>query len=215
NAYHGSTQGAESLRSDEEYKQAFYPLLPGIIHIDFNDEEALQAIDHHTAAIILEPVQGEAGVKLASQTYLQAVRKRCDETGTLMILDEIQSGFGRTGKLFLHQKRNVIPDILLIGKAMGGGMPIAGVVSSLELMNSFTKNPALGHITTFGGHPVSCAAGLASLETLLETNLIQEVQDKEALIIQTLEAHTIVKEVRSEGLMMAVEMTKRKYLKHV
>ena len=214
NAYHGSTQGAESLRSDESYKRAFYPLLPDVNHITFNDIADLEKITERTACVILEPVQAEAGVLCPQNNYLQAVKKRCEQTSTLMILDEIQTGFGRTGHLFAHQKYGVLPDILLIGKAMGGGMPIAGFVASKEIMSSLVSNPALGHITTFGGHPVCCAAANATLETLLEENIAEQVLTKEALI-KSLLTHPIIKEVRSSGLMMAVELTKRKYLKHV
>lgn len=214
NAYHGSTQGAESLRSDEAYKRAYYPLLPDVNHISFNNQEDLKHITERTACIILEPVQAEAGVIPPNQEYLKAVRKRCDETGTLMILDEIQTGFGRTGHLFAHHKYDVLPDILLIGKAMGGGMPIAGFVANKELMSAFVSNPALGHITTFGGHPVSCAAAQATLASLLEDNIVEDVLAKEDLI-KSLLVHPIIKEVRSSGLMMAVELSRRKYLKHV
>lgn len=214
NAYHGSTQGAESLRSDHEYSQAFLPLLPGIKHIRFNHEEDLAQITEKTACIILEPVQAEAGVQPPVNNYLQKVRKRCDETGTLMILDEIQTGFGRTGHLFAFQKYNVVPDVMCIGKAMGGGMPISGLVTSNEIIRAFVKNPNLGHITTFGGHPVGCAAALGNLEALLDESIVDSVLIKEKLIHHVLQ-HPIIKEVRSSGLMMAVELTKRKYLKHV
>ncbi len=214
NAYHGSTQGAESLRSDSDYKEPFLPLLPDITHIDFNCIRDIRKITDRTACVIIEGVQGEAGVIPPTPGYLQMIRQRCNEVGTLFILDEIQSGFGRTGQLFTHQKYNIIPDIILVGKAMGGGMPIAGVVSSKEIMNSLIKNPVLGHITTFGGHPVSCAAALATLETLLESDLISQVSKKEQFIKEKLD-HPIIKEIRSSGLMMAVEITKLKYLKHI
>ncbi len=214
NAYHGSTQGAESLRSDEDYKRAFYPLLPDVNHIEFNNKADLANITKRTACVILEPVQAEAGVLVPEDDYLIAVRKRCDETGTLMILDEIQTGFGRTGYLFAYQKYNVKPDILLVGKAMGGGMPIAGFISSQAIMSSFVSKPVLGHITTFGGHPVCCAAAEATLSTLLDDEIVSSVLEKEKLI-KSLLVHPIIKEVRSSGLMMAVELTRRKYLKHV
>lgn len=214
NAYHGSTQGAESLRSDHAYSRAFLPLLPGIKHIQFNELADLAKITNKTAAVIMEPVQAEAGVYPPQANYLQAVRQRCDETQTLFVLDEIQTGFGRTGELFAHQKYGVVPDMLCIGKAMGGGMPIGALVADTTLMSAFTKNPDLGHITTFGGHPVLCAAALATLEVLLETDYISEVAIKEKYIRERLQ-HPIVKEVRSSGLMMAVDLTKRKYLKHV
>ena len=164
----------------------------------------------------LEPVQAEAGVILPDSEYLKAVRERCNETGALMVLDEIQTGFGRTGTLFAHQSQDVVPDILLLGKAMGGGMPIAAFVSSLEIMETLTKNPMLGHITTFGGHPVSCAAAEACLRTLLEEpEIINQVPAKAQILVEFLESFDIIKEVRHAGLMMAVEVTKRKYLKHI
>lgn len=215
NAYHGSTQGAESLRSDEDYKQVFYPLLPDIKHINFNQFEDLDKISSKTACVILEPIQAEAGVLLPQDGYLAAVKKRCNETGALMVLDEIQTGFGRTGKLFAHQKYDIIPDIMLVGKAMGGGMPIAGFISSTEIMTCLTNNPMLGHITTFGGHPVCCAAAKACLDTLLTDKIIQDVEEKAKTLKQRLQVHPIIKEVRQSGLMMAVEVEKRKYLKHV
>ncbi len=214
NAYHGSTIGAESLRSDIDFTSAFMPGVPGVHHIKFNQPEDLEKIDNTIAAVIMEPVQAEAGVKPPENDYLKAVRQRCNDVGSLLILDEIQTGFGRTGYLFAHQKYGIVPDILLIGKAMGGGMPISGVVSNKTIMSAIAKNPALGHITTFGGHPVCCAAAAANLEFLLETKLYEEVAQKEKLIHQLLQ-HEIIQEVRSSGLMMAVELTRRKYLKHV
>lgn len=214
NAYHGSTQGAESLRSDEAYKAAYLPLLPDIHHITFNDFSDIDKISDRTAAVVMEPVQAEAGVMPPQAGYLKAVRNRCTEKGTLMILDEIQTGFGRTGKLFAHQKYGVVPDIICIGKAMGGGMPVGGLVASRELLGAFTRNPDLGHITTFGGHPVICAAAKATLEVLLEEDLISQVEKKATYIRERLQ-HPIIKEVRNSGMMMAVELTRRKYLKHV
>lgn len=214
-AYHGSTQGAESLRSDHGYSQAFLPLLPGIKHIQFNDISDLDKIGCRTAAVIIEPVQAEAGVKPPDGDYLKKLSQRCKDMRCMLVLDEIQTGFGRTGHLFAHQKYGIIPDILCLGKAMGGGMPIGGLISSQEHLSAFTKNPDLGHITTFGGHPVNCASALATLEVLLDTDLIAEVNEKEKYIHSRLEDHPIVKEIRSSGMMMAVEVTRRKYLKHV
>ena len=214
NAYHGSTLGAESLRSDHVYKDAFLPLVPGIRHMSFNHLEDLDKITTKTACVICEVVQGEAGVIPPNPEFLLQLRERCSETGSLLVFDEIQSGFGRTGRLFAHQKYNVTPDLLLIGKAMGGGMPISGVVGPGSIMASIVKNPALGHITTFGGHPVSVAAAHAMLETLLSEKLVESVAEKEELIKRTL-VHPVIKEVRSDGLMMAVEVTNRKYLKYV
>jgi len=213
-AYHGSTQGAESLRSDHDYSMAFMPLLPGIKHISFNDFSDLEKISCRTAAVILEPVQAEAGIIPPDEGYLKALRERCAYTETLLVLDEIQTGFGRTGQLFAHQKYGVVPDMLCIGKAMGGGMPIGGLVASKALLGEFTRNPDLGHITTFGGHPVACAAAKATLEVLIEDKIVDSVLEKEAFIRKKLQ-HPIIKEVRSSGMMMAVELTRRKYLKHV
>ncbi len=214
NAYHGSTIGAESLRSDTEFTMHFQPSLAGIDHIEFNSFADLEKIDKHTAAVIMEPVQAEAGVQPPDSDYLPAVRKKCLEEGVLFVLDEIQTGFGRTGALFAHKKYEVVPDILLIGKSMGGGMPIGACVSSKEILGSIIKNPALGHITTFGGHPISASAALANLEVLLEEDIVEQVLHKEQLIRQLLQ-HEILAELRSSGLMMAVELTKKKYLKHV
>ena len=214
NAYHGSTQGSESLRSDHDFSRAFLPLLPGVRHIEFNNESDLEKITCRTAAVILEPVQAEVGIRLPLNDYLGKVEQRCKQTNTLFILDEIQTGFGRTGSLFAHQKYGVIPDLMCIGKAMGGGMPIGGLVGDKRLINLFAKNPDLGHITTFGGHPVTCAAALGGLQALLNEKIVDSVLEKEAFIMSKLQ-HDIIKEVRSSGMMMAVELTKRKYLKHV
>lgn len=213
-AYHGSTQGAESLRSDHEYSRAFMPLLPGIMHINFNNEADLEKISCRTAAVIIEPVQAEAGIRPPHEGYLARLQARCRHTQTLLIFDEIQTGFGRTGALFAHQKYGVLPDVMCIGKAMGGGMPIGGLVASKALMTCFAKNPDLGHITTFGGHPVVCAAAKATLEVLLEGDILPSVLEKEKFILKKLQ-HPIIKEIRSSGMMMAVELTRRKYLKHV
>jgi acetylornithine/succinyldiaminopimelate/putrescine aminotransferase len=211
NAYHGSTHGAESLRSDIEYKNAFLPLVPGVKHITFNIEEDISQIDDRTAAVIMEPVQAEAGIVPPIHNYLKAVEKRCSEVGALFILDEIQTGFGRTGKLFAHQKYDVTPDLFTIGKAMGAGMPLSGVVGPKHLLNVIVSNPELGHITTFGGHALSCAAANAGLEVLLKADLINEVVRKESLFKKYLQ-HDLIKEVRSSGLMMAVELKHNEHL---
>lgn len=210
-AYHGSTTGAESLRSDHTFSMFFAPLLPGVTHIDFNEEAHLDRITHDTACVILEPVQAEAGVIPPQNDYLQKVRQRCDETGTLMVLDEIQTGFGRTGNLFAHQKYGVTPDVLLIAKAMGGGMPVGALVAGKNVLGAFVRNPALGHITTFGGHPVCIAAALAALQVLLRDPWIAEVSKKEALVHSTL-VHPLIREVRSSGLLMAIELIHPHYL---
>lgn len=214
NAYHGSTYGSESLRSDTKYKMHFAPGVPGVSHINFNSIADLEKITEDCAAVIFEFVQAEAGVILPDMEFLQKLRERCLETGTMLIADEIQTGFGRTGQLFAHQKYEIIPDVLLIAKSMGGGMPIGAVVANKDILGSFTKEPALGHISTFGGHPVSCAAAYANLSTLIKTDLIKQVEQKSEKIKSLLQ-HPIVKEIRSSGLLMAVELTKRKYLKHV
>jgi acetylornithine/N-succinyldiaminopimelate aminotransferase len=213
-AYHGSTIGAESLRSDYTFTRNFFPTLPGVRHIAFNNEADLDKITTKTACIVLEPVQAEGGIIVPENDYLQKVRQRCDQTGTLLILDEIQTGFGRTGHLFAHQKYGITPDILLIAKGMGGGMPIGAFVAARSLMSHFTKNPSLGHITTFGGHPVCVSAALATLNIMISENIIPLVLEKEALI-KNLLVHPLIKEVRSSGLMMAVELTRPDLLSHV
>ena len=214
NAYHGSTMASESLRSDDEFTRNFAPGIPGIYHIDFNNEDHLKEIDSDTACVILEPVQAEAGVTPPKDDYLKKVREKCTEVGALMILDEIQTGFGRTGYIFAHKKYDIVPDIMLIGKSMGGGMPISAFVAPKEIMMSFAKKPMLGHITTFGGHPVCVAAAHASLKAILDEKIYEDVLRKERLFHKLLQ-HSIIKEVRSSGLMMAVELKRRKYLKHV
>lgn len=204
NSYHGSTQGALSVMGNEEYKQAYRPLLPGIGFIEFNNADDLQYITEQTACVIVETIQGEAGVRVPEYDYMQALRLRCDETGTLLILDEIQAAFGRTGKLFAFEHYGIVPDILLLAKALGGGMPIGAFISSNQIMGALKNNPILGHITTFGGHPVCCAAGLAALEVLLGNDLITGVSAKETLFKQLL-VHPAIKEIRGKGLMLAVE----------
>ncbi len=213
-AYHGSTQGAESLRSDEKYKQAFYPLLPDIHWIDFNDIDSLSVIDKKTACVIIEPIQAEAGVIPPKDGFLQAVQEKCQAANCLFILDEIQTGFGRTGDLFATHKYGIAPDLICVGKAMGGGLPLAGILGPKSIINNFSKDPALGHISTFGGHPLSCAAGLAAFSLINDGSSIGDINEKSSLFKSLLD-HEIVKEVRGVGLLMAVELTKRKYLKHV
>ncbi|MCO6478112.1 MAG: aspartate aminotransferase family protein [Phaeodactylibacter sp.] len=204
-AYHGSTQGAASLMWPKDFTQAYHPLLPGIRHIEYNCEWCLQQITEKTAAVIMETVQGEWGVRPPMGGYLQKVRERCDEMGALLIFDEIQAGYGRTGSLFAFEQYGVVPDILLLAKGMGGGMPIGAFIASKEVMSALSDNPILGHITTFGGHPVSCAAALATLDTLLESDLIQQVKAKEQLFLELLQ-HPDIIEVRSAGLWLAVEL---------
>lgn len=204
NSYHGSTQGALSLGNNEERKNAFRPLIPDNRIADFNDFEQLEFITGRTAAVIIEIVQAEAGVILPSANYLAAVRNKCNATGTLLIFDECQTGFGRTGKLFAFEKYHVMPDVLVLGKAFGGGLPLGAFIASKEMMDTFTNHPVLGHLTTFGGHPVSCAAGLAAAEELMRLNLISDVERKAGLIKRNL-IHPKIKSIRDAGLLMAIE----------
>jgi len=206
NAYHGSTHGALSVMGDEELKRAFRPLLPDIKHIQFNSVPDLEQITTKTACVIIEPVQGEAGIISPINNYLDKLRQRCNQTGALLIFDEIQTGLGRTGKMFAFEKYQVIPDILLLAKAMGGGMPLGAFISSKEIMSSLSYDPPLGHITTFGGHPVSCAAALASLDILVDQKLANEVDEKAKYFIDRLSKHKAVRSIRSNGLFMAVEI---------
>jgi acetylornithine/succinyldiaminopimelate/putrescine aminotransferase len=211
NAYHGSTQGAMSLNSDTYFTQAYRPLLPDIQHIVFNNFNNLEKITHRTAAVIVETVQAESGIHTPlsknekNEGYLFALKRRCKEVGTLLILDEIQAGMGRTGTLWAFEQYGITPDILLLAKGLGGGMPIGAFIADRDLMWHLTNEPVLGHITTFGGHPVSCAAALATLETLIDSDLIAQVKAKEALFRRLL-VHPKIKEVRSAGLWLAVEL---------
>ncbi len=205
-AYHGSTQGAASLMSEPFYKTAFEPLLPHIDYIKFNNNDDINKITDKTACVILETIQGEWGVHLPKNDYLKKVAQKCKEVGALFILDECQVGFGRTGTLFAFEQYDVKPDVILLAKALGGGMPLGALVSNKKILNVFTHQPVLGHITTFGGHPVSCAAAKASLEVLLKENYIDEVEEKAALFKQLLIESPKVKEVRNAGLLMAVEI---------
>jgi len=204
NSYHGSTQGALSVMGDEYWRNAFRPLLPGIYHANYNSFDDLQLITSNTACVIAETIQAEAGVNLPLKEWMIALRNRCTETGTLLILDEIQCGFGRNGSLWAFEQFTIIPDVLLLGKALGGGMPLGAFVADRELMWMLTENPVLGHITTFGGHPVSCAAGMAAMRVLLEEKLVDAVLEKEKLFRALLQ-HPKIVDVRSRGLMMAVE----------
>ena len=201
-AYHGNTMGSMSVMGYEERKNAFKPLIPDCFPVNFNNEADLQKITSETAAIILETIQGGAGFIQPVNDYLKKVRQRCDETGTLLILDEIQPGFGRTGKLFAFEHFGIVPDILVMGKGMGGGMPIGAFTASHEVMALLQDNPKLGHITTFGGNPVIAAAALATLQELTETDLIEQTLQKEKLFRKLLE-HPLIKEVRGRGLMLA------------
>jgi len=203
NAYHGSTQGSLSIMGNEEFKNAFRPLLPDTKLICFNDMNDLKEITKRTACVVIETIQGEAGAVVPSIDYLKKLQERCKEVGALLVLDEIQCGFGRTGKLFAFEHFEILPDILCIAKGMGGGMPIGAFISSKEIMNSLTNNPILGHITTFGGHPVSCAASCASLRVLFEENLISSVGGKEQLFRKLL-VHQKIRSINGKGLLLSV-----------
>ncbi len=205
-AYHGSTQGALSLMGDEKFRTPYEPLLPGVTHIRYNVAEDLSTITEDTAAVVLEAVQGEAGIRVPDVAYMQQLRQRCDETGALLILDEIQTGLGRTGKLFAFEHYGVVPDILLLAKGLGGGMPIGAFIANRKLMSVIAENPILGHITTFGGHPVSCAAALASLEVIAEGSLLGQVEAKHRQFKQLL-VHSKIKAFRGMGLMMCIELS--------
>lgn len=204
NSYHGSTQGALSIIGDEYWRNAYRPLLPDVLHIDYNSYAWLDEINEQTACVILETVQAEAGIIAPQKEWLQAVRKKCTETGALFILDEIQAGFGRTGKLWGFEHFDVVPDVLLLGKALGGGMPLGAFIADKKIMIQLADNPVLGHITTFGGHPVCCAAGLAAMKVLPEEKIIETVKQKEQLFVSLLH-HPKIKAIRSFGLWMAVE----------
>jgi len=204
NSYHGSTQGSLSIMGSEYWRNAFRPLLPGILHLSFNSHESLEQITELTACVIAETIQAEAGVVVPDKNWMQALQKRCNETGTLFILDEIQCGFGRNGTLWAFEQFDIIPDVLLLGKALGGGMPLGAFIADKKLMDSLTNNPVLGHINTFGGHPVCCAAGYAAMQFLLEEKIVSSVFDKEKLFKEKLTSSKI-KSFKSRGLMIALE----------
>lgn len=206
NSYHGNTHGALSVTGNEHKKYRFRPLLPDVKFIEFNNIDDLKEITEKTAGVIIEPIQGDAGLRIPSQEFMSALRNRCNETGAQLIFDEIQTGFGRTGKLFAFEHFNVVPDILTIAKGMGGGMPIGGLVAKKEKMHLFAENPMLGHITTFGGHPVCCAAAVANLEVIQEEKLIDTVESKGQLFKELLSKHPLVNEIRQIGLMLAIEI---------
>lgn len=214
-AYHGSTHGAMSLMGapeGEAWKGAFRPLLPDTRAIEFNDFRALDTLTERTAAVLVEPVQGEGGVRLPAPGWLEALRDRCAQVGALLIFDEIQTGMGRCGTLFALQKYGVVPDIVCLAKAFGGGMPLGGVVASHRVMDTLQTDPVLGHITTFGGHPVCCAAGLAALEYTLQNRLLDDVEAKGLQYETALRQHPRVLEIRRSGLLLAVELGRSDYL---
>ncbi len=214
NSYHGSTQGALSIMGNEEYKHAYRPLLPGIEFIEFGNIHDLEKITHEHASIFIETIQGEAGIRIADKHYWLALKNKCKETGCLLILDEIQCGFGRTGKMFAFEHYHIVPDVLVLAKALGAGLPIGAFVSSKELMHTLAVEPILGHITTFGGHPLSCAAALAGIEVLEEENIIANIQHKHDLFIKNL-VHPKIKEIRGKGLMLAIELESFEFNKKV
>ncbi len=214
-AYHGSTHGAMSMMGTpegEEWKAEFRPLLPDVKSIEFNSFEDLNEITERTAGVLCEVVQGEAGVRLPNPEWLRALRARCTEVGALLIFDEIQTGMGRTGAMFASAKYDVTPDVMCLAKAFGGGMPLGGVVSKKQILDSFTHNPVLGHITTFGGHPVCCAAGLAALNYLIDNKVVESVEAKGAMFEERLKSHPRVLEIRRSGLLLALELGKPEYL---
>ena len=214
-AYHGSTHGAMSMMGTpegEEWKSEFRPLLPDVKSIEFNSFDDLRHITRRTAGVLCEVVQGEAGVRLPDPEWLRALRCRCSEVGALLIFDEIQTGMGRTGEMFASTKYGVTPDVVCLAKAFGGGMPLGGVAANRAILYSFTNNPCLGHITTFGGHPVCCAAGLAALNYLINNKVVESVEHKGALFEERLRSHPRVLEIRRSGLLLALELGKSEYL---
>lgn len=213
-SYHGSTQGALSIMGDEYWRNAFRPLLPDVLHLEYNNFDSLHSITERTACVIAETVQAEAGMLVPSREWMQALEKKCKEAGALLILDEIQAGFGRTGKRWGFEYFDIVPDILLLGKALGGGMPLGAFIADKNVMDAFTENPVLGNITTFGGHPVCCAAGMAGLKALLEEGWIDTVKAKEDLF-RSLLISPKIKAVRSFGLWIAVEFDSFEFNKKV
>lgn len=204
-SYHGSTHGSLSITGNEEKKYRNRPLLPDVQFITFNSPDELGRIDEQCAAVVVETIQGDAGVRIPDMSWMQALRKRCSEVGAMLIFDEVQTGFGRTGSLFAFEQFGVVPDILVLGKALGGGMPMGAFVSASERMALFTHDPVLGHITTFGGHPVNCAAGLAALDVLLEEGMVENAR-RMGMLFQELLDHPSILEVRGTGLMLAVDL---------
>ncbi|MZP66918.1 MAG: aminotransferase class III-fold pyridoxal phosphate-dependent enzyme, partial [Bacteroidales bacterium] len=205
NAYHGSTCGALSIQGSEDYKSAFRPLIPDVWQAEFNNPDSLGIIDSKTACVIIEPVQGEGGIITPAGNFLSLVREKCSETGALLVFDEIQTGFGRTGHMFAVDCYGVVPDIILLAKALGGGMPLGAFISSPGIMSSLISNPALGHITTFGGHPVCCAAGMASMQVIIDEELIKNCRLRSEQFRSGLK-HELIHEIRGVGLMLAVKL---------
>lgn len=206
NAYHGSTQGASALMSNDSFSRAFRPYVPGVRFIRYDDMESLENITSGTAAVFIETMQGEAGCKVASPEWMKALRRKCDETGSLLVMDEIQTGLGRTGKSFGFMHYDVHPDILILAKALGGGLPLGAFICSCELMKEMSAQPILGHCTTFGGHPVSCSTGLAAVELIMDTRLYEEAENKADIFRSKLSQHPLVKNIYGKGLWMAVDL---------
>jgi len=213
NSYHGSTHGALSIQGSEEFRNAFRPMLPDTFRARFNDTSSLKIIDERTACVIIEPVQGEAGIIWPEKGFLEILRQKCSETKSLLVFDEIQTAFGRLGHMFALDRFRVVPDILLLAKALGGGMPLGAFISSGEIMSSLMSKPPLGHITTFGGHPVCCAAGLASMKVLIEENLIGSCTGK-SKIFRDMLRHDLISSIRGEGLLLAVQLKKPEYVRY-
>ena len=209
NAYHGSTQGALSIVGNEILKNAFRPLIPDIRFLEFNNFGDLENISKKTACVIAETIQAEAGIILPEQGFLESLHAKCKEAGALLIIDDVQMGFGRTGRLFSFEHFDFVPDILVLAKAMGGGMPAGAFIASKEIMDTLASHPELGHITTFGGHPVCCAAALASLEILLSGDLIPQVEKKGAILEKQISSHPMIKNIRRKGLIFGIEINDR------
>ena len=214
NSYHGSTHGSLSATGNETKQSSFKPLLPQIDYITFNDIDSLQLITDKTACVLIETIQGDAGLRKPTQQFITALREKCTETGALLIFDEVQVGMGRTGKFFAFEHYNVVPDILTLGKALGGGMPIGAFISSTEIMHSLTHNPMLGHITTFGGHPINCAAANACINVLKEENWVAEADSKGQYLEYLLKQHPAIKEIRRTGLFFAIDLGNEEKVAH-
>ncbi len=218
-SFHGDSQGACSVTGREIYRKPFEPLLPGVSFLPFNEIGRFYEIDNTVAAVITEPIQGEGGMRVPDARFLKALRARCDEVGALLIFDEVQTGFGRTGKLFAMEHWNIVPDILTLAKGMGGGMPLGAFVASREMMATLSENPPLSHVTTFGGHPVSCAAGLASLQVILEESLMKKAEVDGGWLRDQLQnlarKQRGIREVRGKGLMMGLELENARLARHL
>lgn len=215
NAYHGGTQGALSICGHESLKDAFRPLLPGVRLLQFNNFKDLEQISDSAACVVIETIQAEAGIILPDEGFLEALRKKCTETGTLLVIDDIQMGMGRTGRMFSFEHYGIVPDILCLAKAFGGGMPLGAFISSREIMSSLTHDPELGHITTFGGHPVSCAAALASLNYLIANKIFEGAEAKARIFLERLSGHPSIQSIRHKGLMLGIDLQSTEKLQNL